>query len=327
MNLNLANRLALVTGSTAGIGYAIAEALVREGACVIVNGRSQSSVDDALTRLKARNGDVAGFAGDLSTAAAVEKLGKEFPEVEILVNNLGIFEPKPFENIPDEDWRRLFEVNVLSGVRLARLFLPGMKRRNWGRIIFISSESGIQIPSEMIHYGMTKTAARCLARACRSGSWNRHYREFNIARTDEVARGRRFRRIAREVGGKVVGRVRARVFRKGAADFADQALCHTRGSRIACCVRCKSPCFGDDGRCVARRWRRHKERILTRRAAQARIRREEFALARVRGSVWFDSRCGAGNCIVIARPAGAAAISPLVFVAEPVPSKSKGASQ
>ena len=164
MNLDLANRLALVSGSTAGIGYAIAEALVREGARVIVNGRSQSSVDDALSRLKARNGNVAGFAGDLSTAAAVEKLGKEFPEVEILVNNLGIFEPKPFEDIPDEDWLRLFEVNVLSGVRLARLFLPGMKRRNWGRIIFISSESGIQIPSEMIHYGMTKTAQLAVSR-------------------------------------------------------------------------------------------------------------------------------------------------------------------
>src|SRR5687768_15463124 len=150
MNLNLVNRLALISGSTAGIGYAIAEALVREGACVVINGRSQTSVDDALSRLKAKNGNVvAGFAGDLSTVAAVEQLAKEFPEVEILVNNLGIFEPKPFEDIPDEDWQRLFDVNVLSGVRLARLFLPGMKRRNWGRIIFISSESAIQIPSEM----------------------------------------------------------------------------------------------------------------------------------------------------------------------------------
>jgi NAD(P)-dependent dehydrogenase (short-subunit alcohol dehydrogenase family) len=165
MNLNLANRLALISGSTAGIGYAIAEALVREGACVIINGRSQTSVDDALSRLKAKNGNVvAGFAGDLSTAPAVEQLAKEFPEVEILVNNLGIFEPKPFEDIPDEDWQRLFEVNVLSGVRLARLFLPGMKRRNWGRIIFISSESAIQIPSEMIHYGMTKTAQLAVSR-------------------------------------------------------------------------------------------------------------------------------------------------------------------
>jgi NAD(P)-dependent dehydrogenase (short-subunit alcohol dehydrogenase family) len=164
MELNLANKLALISGSTAGIGYAIAEALAREGALVIVNGRSQASVDDALSRLKATNGNVVGFAGDLSTAQAAEQLAKEFPELEILVNNLGIFEPRPFEDIPDEDWRRFFEVNVLSGVRLARLFLPGMKRRNWGRIIFISSESAIQIPPEMIHYGMTKTAQLAVSR-------------------------------------------------------------------------------------------------------------------------------------------------------------------
>ena len=163
MDLNLTNKLALVSGSTAGIGYAIVEALAREGARVIVNGRTQKSVDDAVSRLKA-SGDVVGFAGDLSTAEAAERAAKDFPDVEILVNNLGIFEPKPFEDIPDADWRRFFEVNVLSGVRLARLFLPGMKRRNWGRIIFISSESAVQIPAEMIHYGMTKTAQLAVSR-------------------------------------------------------------------------------------------------------------------------------------------------------------------
>lgn len=163
MNLNLANKLALVSGSTAGIGYAIAHALAQEGARVIVNGRSQKSVDDAVSKLKV-SGNVMGFAGDLSTAQAVEQLAKAFPEVEILVNNLGIFEPKAFEDIPDEDWLRFFEVNVLSGIRLARVFLPGMRRRDWGRIIFISSESGIQIPSEMIHYGMTKTAQLAVSR-------------------------------------------------------------------------------------------------------------------------------------------------------------------
>ena len=130
---------------------------------MIVNGRTQKSVDDAVSRLKA-SGDVVGFAGDLSTTEAAERVAKDFPEVEILVNNLGIFEPKPFEDIPDADWRRFFEVNVLSGVRLARLFLPGMKRRNWGRIIFISSESAVQIPAEMIHYGMTKTAQLAVSR-------------------------------------------------------------------------------------------------------------------------------------------------------------------
>ena len=165
MDLDLKGKRALVSGSTAGIGLAIATSLAREGARVIVNGRAQASVDRAVAELKAATGgDVDGFAGDLSTAEAAEALARRFPEVEILVNNLGIFEPKPFEEIPDADWMRFFDVNVLSGVRLARLFLPAMKRANWGRIIFISSESAIQIPTEMIHYGMTKTAQIAVAR-------------------------------------------------------------------------------------------------------------------------------------------------------------------
>ncbi|MEJ2686270.1 MAG: SDR family NAD(P)-dependent oxidoreductase [Gammaproteobacteria bacterium] len=165
MDLQLHDKLALVTGSTAGIGFAIAERLACEGARVIVNGRSQGSVDAALDRLapKAR-GELFGFAGDLSTAQAAEELAAKHPEVDILVNNLGIFEPVAFEDIPDEDWRRFFEVNVLSGVRLSRLYLGGMKARNWGRIVFISSESAVQIPAEMIHYGMTKTAQLAVAR-------------------------------------------------------------------------------------------------------------------------------------------------------------------
>ncbi len=161
MDLQLKDKLALVTGSTAGIGYAIAEALVREGARVIVNGRTQEAVAGAVAKLGA--GALA-FAGDLGSAAEANELARKYPDVDILVNNLGIFEAKPFEEIPDEDWRRFFDVNVLSGVRLARAFLPGMKRRNWGRIIFISSESAIQIPAEMIHYGMTKTAQLAVAR-------------------------------------------------------------------------------------------------------------------------------------------------------------------
>jgi NAD(P)-dependent dehydrogenase (short-subunit alcohol dehydrogenase family) len=165
MDLKLTNKLALVTGSTAGIGYAIAEALVREGARVIVNGRTQAAVDAALAEIKSSTGaDALGFAGDLATAAAADALARQYPNVEILINNLGIFEAKPFEEIPDEDWMRFFEVNVLSGVRLARLYLPAMKQRNWGRIIFISSESAIQIPTEMIHYGTTKTAQLAVAR-------------------------------------------------------------------------------------------------------------------------------------------------------------------
>lgn len=165
MDLQLADKLALVSGSTAGIGYAIAEALAREGARVIVNGRAQASVDAAVARLTATtNGKVVGFAGDLGTAAAAEALAAAHPGVEVLVNNLGIFEPKPFEEIPDADWLRFFEVNVVSGVRLARLYLPEMRRRDWGRIIFISSESGVQIPAEMIHYGTTKTAQLAVSR-------------------------------------------------------------------------------------------------------------------------------------------------------------------
>ena len=165
MDLKINDKLALVSGSTAGIGYAIAEALANEGARVIVNGRAQALVDEVVARLRSASGAVVhGFAGDLTSAADAEALANQFPNVEILVNNLGIFEPKPFEAITDADWTRFFEANVLSGARLARLYLPAMRRANWGRIIFISSESAVQIPVEMIHYGMTKTAQLAVSR-------------------------------------------------------------------------------------------------------------------------------------------------------------------
>lgn len=165
MNLQLENKIALVTGSTAGIGFAIAKALVSEGARTIINGRSQDSVQRAMSELAScAKGEVLGFAGDLSRADTADKLFATHPHVDVLVNNLGIFEPAAFEQIPDDDWRRFFEVNVLSGVRLSRLYLPSMKAANWGRVIFISSESGIQIPEEMIHYGMTKAAQIAVAR-------------------------------------------------------------------------------------------------------------------------------------------------------------------
>ncbi|MDR6902112.1 SDR family oxidoreductase [Rhizobium miluonense] len=165
MNLELDGKLALVTGSTAGIGHAIAATLLREGAHVIVNGRTQEAVDRAVAELIAiGSGRVEGFAGDLATEQAADEIVRRFPNVEILVNNLGIFEPKPFEEIPDADWRRFFDVNVISGVRLARRYLPSMRQRNWGRIIFISSESGVHIPPEMVHYGVTKTAQIAVAR-------------------------------------------------------------------------------------------------------------------------------------------------------------------
>jgi len=165
MDLQLKDRLALVSGSTAGIGHAIAVALAREGARVIVNGRTQGAVDAAMAALKTETGTSAlGFAGDLSTAEAAEALVRAHADIEILVNNLGIYEPQEFENISDADWLRFFDVNVLSGIRLARLCLPAMKKAGWGRIIFISSESGVQIPVEMIHYGVTKTAQLGVAR-------------------------------------------------------------------------------------------------------------------------------------------------------------------
>ncbi len=170
MDLHLDDKLALVTGSTAGIGLAIAKTLAAEGARVVVNGRGQSRVDEALAAIRAEHPDarLEGFAGDLGQAEVAAEIARRYPEVEILVNNLGIFEPKPFEEIPDSDWIRFIEVNFMSGMRLSRAYLPGMKARNWGRIIFISSESSSDVPAEMIHYGVTKTMQVSLARGLAS---------------------------------------------------------------------------------------------------------------------------------------------------------------
>ncbi|QDT07352.1 3-oxoacyl-[acyl-carrier-protein] reductase FabG [Rubripirellula lacrimiformis] len=166
MDLKLDNKLALVTGSTSGIGRSIAETLLREGARVIVNGRSQQSVDKALSHLDA--GDRAiGIPADVGTADGCNHLlaeAKRQGEIEILINNAGIFEPKPFEQITDSDWMRFYEINVLSGVRLSRGVCNSMKQRGWGRIVFISSESGVSIPVEMIQYGMTKSAQLSISR-------------------------------------------------------------------------------------------------------------------------------------------------------------------
>jgi NAD(P)-dependent dehydrogenase (short-subunit alcohol dehydrogenase family) len=162
MDLQLTGKTALVTGSTAGIGFAIAQSLAREGARVILNGRTQARVDAALAKMA--DPRASGIAADLGTAAGVALAIDRAPSVDILVNNMGIFEPKPFEEIPDEDWFRFFEVNVMSGVRLSRHYLPRMKAAGWGRIIFISSESAVQIPAEMIHYGVTKTAQLAVSR-------------------------------------------------------------------------------------------------------------------------------------------------------------------
>lgn len=166
MNLHLDDKLALVTGSSAGIGFAIARTLAGEGARVIVNGRTPARVDEAIAAIRKDVPDarLEAFAGDLSKVEESDRIAAEFPDVEILVNNLGIFEPKPFEEIPDADWMRFFEVNFMSGMRLSRTYLPRMKERNWGRIIFISSESSSDVPPEMIHYGVTKTMQVSLSR-------------------------------------------------------------------------------------------------------------------------------------------------------------------
>ncbi|MFO1067217.1 MAG: SDR family oxidoreductase [Geminicoccaceae bacterium] len=163
MDLQIAGKLALVTGSTAGIGLAIARALAQEGARVIVNGRTGARVDAALGAL-AGSGSVEGLAADLATPEGVEACIARYPDVAILVNNLGIYEPKAFEAISDADWQRMIEANFMSGVRLSRHYLPKMLKAGWGRIIFIASESGVQIPAEMIHYGVSKTMQIALAR-------------------------------------------------------------------------------------------------------------------------------------------------------------------
>jgi len=166
MKIDLSGKTALVTGSTAGIGHAIARGLAGAGADVTVNGRTAAKTDAAAEAVaKAVPGSkVRGIAADVSTAAGCATLVAALPAVDILVNNAGIFEPKGFLDIPDQDWTRFFEVNVMSGVRLSRAYIPGMLQRNWGRIVFISSESALNIPKEMIHYGMTKTAQLAVAR-------------------------------------------------------------------------------------------------------------------------------------------------------------------
>src|SRR4030095_9156608 len=166
MDLKLKDKTAFISGSTAGIGYAIANRLLVEGARVIINGRTRKSVDQAVEELRrsTKSPNISGIPADFSKLAEVNELINEIPDLDILINNAGIFEPKSFVDIPDQDWFTLFEVNVMSGIRLSRHYFPKMLEKNWGRIIFISSESAVFIPDEMIHYGMTKTAQIAVSR-------------------------------------------------------------------------------------------------------------------------------------------------------------------
>ena len=166
MHIDLTGKTAIVTGSTRGIGYAIAAGLARTGATVVITGRAQEQVERALGLLRAAvpGAQVRGVAADLGTAAGVAALQAAEPQADILVNNVGIFNPQPFAEIPDEEWTRFFEINVMSGVRASRAYLPGMQAKDWGRIVFISSESALNIPADMIHYGFTKTSNLAISR-------------------------------------------------------------------------------------------------------------------------------------------------------------------
>ncbi|GGY74772.1 SDR family NAD(P)-dependent oxidoreductase [Marinobacter zhanjiangensis] len=166
MKIDLQGKVAIVTGSTQGIGLAIARGLAGSGATVVVNGRKQAAVDEAIAKVResAPDATVRGVAADLGTAEGCQALVEAEPSADILVNNLGIFGPEEFFDVSDEQWQRFFDVNVMSGVRLSRAYLPAMEKNGWGRVIFLSSESGLNIPTEMIHYGFTKTANLSVSR-------------------------------------------------------------------------------------------------------------------------------------------------------------------
>jgi len=208
MIIDLSGKRAIVTGSTSGIGFAIVRGLADSGAAVVINGRGRDSVKAAQQRLveQVPGCSVEGIAADLASADGVADFLRRAGDADILVNNLGIFEPAPFEAITDADWHRYFDTNVMSGIRLSRHYVPRMRERGWGRIVFISSESALNIPVEMIHYGMTKTAQLAISRAARRiPRWDGRHRELGSARPDAVGGRRGFLRQA----GQGTGHVRA----------------------------------------------------------------------------------------------------------------------
>ena len=286
MDLQLAGKQALVTGSTSGIGYAIARALLKEGADVIVNGRSQETVDAAIASLREETGKTAkGFAADMATAEGTNAIHAAFPNVEILVNNVGGYGPAPFETTPDAEWYRLFDLNVMSGVRLSRLYLPRMREANWGRIIFISSESAYHIPPESIDYGMTKAAQIAVARGLAEATATTGITVNTVVPGPTKTRGAEsFLKRQVEAGRRSEGR-RAAVLRHVPADVADQAVRGDRRGRQLRRVHREPARVGDDGRGAARRRRHGQERVLSDRS---RIGRD-----RARDRVRFGDRVAA----------------------------------
>jgi NAD(P)-dependent dehydrogenase (short-subunit alcohol dehydrogenase family) len=230
MDLQLSGKLALVTGSTAGIGLAIGSILAGEGATVIINGRSEKRVTEAIEKIRQKHphAKLEALVGDLSKVEAVKHATSRFPHVDVLINNLGHYEPKAFEDISDEAWTAIIETNFMSGVRLSRYYLPKMKARNWGRIIFISSESAINIPVEMIHYGVTKTMQLALARGLAETTAG-----TSVTVNSILAGPTRSEGVEQFVNDMAKSRhvepVRSgeRVLRDRPSQFAAQTVCHT----------------------------------------------------------------------------------------------------
>ncbi len=246
MDLLLHDKTAFISGSTAGIGYAIAKRLLQEGTTVIINGRTQESMNKAIHTLQQESGNikVSGIAADFGSKEEVENLLHQLPEIDILINNIGIFEPKAFADIPDEDWFRFFEVNVMSGVRLSRKVFPKMLHKNWGRIIFISSESAIFIPDEMIHYGMTKTAQLAVSRGLAELTKGTEVTVNTVlpGPTKSRGSGEFINDLARQQNSSFRSNGKT-IFSAGTPYLAAATVCHYGGSRQHGCF------FGKPTRC------------------------------------------------------------------------------